>query len=301
MVQPKAESRSFYDSRRCQEDSTSKPLNSPNFRRDRSLLASALDRNLCSYALAASSAGVALLACAQPAEATVVATQANIAVPINGGLVQIDINGDGIEDFGFSVKSYFVCPTSAGRYNGGAHPRRNLLCASIGKFSVDPAQAGDEAVAEGRWEGGVCAAAMGNGLEIGSSRKFVPGNLAMGFFSGISAAGTLACNWVGSHPKHYLGVRFTDSLGGLHYGWVRLAVQQFDNEFSATITGYAYETEVDQPITAGAISGPDHADATQSEGTFPRTTGGATLGRLALGAGGLAAWRREGDAVSAGF
>jgi hypothetical protein len=294
IVQRQKETQSSHASGNCQENPAPRDL-----KRNPSLLASGLDRNLSSYALAASSACVALLACVQPAEGTVVATQANIAVPINGGLVQIDINGDGVEDFGFSVKSYFVCPTSAGRYNGGLHARRNLLCASIGRLSIDPAHAGNEAVAEGRWEGGVCAAALGNGLEIGSSRKFVPGDLAMGFFSGFSGAGTPACNWVGSHPKHYLGVKFADSLGNIHYGWVRVVVQQFDNQFSATITGYAYETEPGQAIAAGAISGADDPHATQSEAMFPETRV-ATLGRLAQGAGGLAAWRREEAPLAAG-
>jgi hypothetical protein len=276
-----------------------KTLNPNNSKRNPAPLAPGLDRNLFSYALAASSAGVALLACAQPAEATVVATKVNIAVPANSGLIQFDINGDGVMDFGLAVTSYIDCPTSARRYNGGAKVRPNLLCASIGRVTVDAVQPADQTVVEGVWRGGHCAAAMGKGVPVGSSRNFQHSDLAMGFFSGISAAVNTYCNFVGSHPKHYLGVKFRDTSGDMHYGWVRVVVQQFRDQFSATITGYAYETEPDQPIITGAISGSDQADAAKPAEMLPQVQEAATLGRLAQGAAGLMAWRRDDEVVAA--
>ena len=69
-------------------------------------LAGKLDKNLVTYALAASAAGVGLMALTQSAEAKVVATSAHIVVPINGGVVQFDVNGDGIPDFGLSAGEF---------------------------------------------------------------------------------------------------------------------------------------------------------------------------------------------------
>jgi hypothetical protein len=276
-----------------------KSLNQPNPKRDPALLPSGLERSLFSYAIAASSAGVALLACSQPAEATVVATQVNIPIPINGGLVQFDINGDGLMDFGISATSQLVCPTSARRYHGGARVRPPLLCASIGKLSVDPTVAANKVVAEGVWEDGHCAAALGKGITIGASRRFAPGDLAMGFFSGVSGEGTAACNWIGGDPKHYLGVLFTNLTGDTYFGWVRVEVQQFNDQFTATITGCAYESTPSQSIITGAISGPHHADATQPAEILRRAKEAASLGRLAQGAGGLTAWRRDEELLAA--
>ena len=69
-------------------------------KRSRSPLSAGLEKNLSCYALAAGSAGVALLACVQPADAKVVITKVDIPVPINAGPVNFDINGDGQNDFG---------------------------------------------------------------------------------------------------------------------------------------------------------------------------------------------------------
>src|ERR1700680_1577655 len=56
--------------------------------------------NVCS--LAASPAGVSVLTLAQPGEAKIVYTPANINITQNGGLISFDLNHDGIPDFGLS-------------------------------------------------------------------------------------------------------------------------------------------------------------------------------------------------------
>ncbi|HXC42177.1 MAG TPA: hypothetical protein VNY51_01495 [Candidatus Dormibacteraeota bacterium] len=56
----------------------------------------------------------------------------------------------------------------------------------------------------------------------------------------------------------------------------------------ALLTGYAYETEPNMPITTGKLSGTDELGAVER----PE----ATLGALALGSMGLDAWRRDGGA-----
>lgn len=85
--------------------------------------------------------------------------------------------------------------------------------------------------------------------------------------------------WVGKGKgvsDRYLGLKFV--VGGeVHYGWARLSVtlghhRQFD-DVSGTLTGYAYETAPDKPITAGQITGPDVITVQ------PETLGGLALGR----------------------
>ena len=60
-------------------------------------LNSRLDKMIASYAATASAVGVALLAAAQPADAKVVYTQARVSI---GGRYNLDLNHDGIVDFG---------------------------------------------------------------------------------------------------------------------------------------------------------------------------------------------------------
>lgn len=63
---------------------------------------------------------------------------------------------------------------------------------------------------------------------------------------GLNEAG----HWTGSETEKYLAVRFiTDE--GYHYGWIEIQISELYN--SCTIKGYAYETEVDEPINAGEI------------------------------------------------
>src|ERR1700722_7171475 len=60
------------------------------------------DRHLNLYALAASAAGVSILALAQSAEASVIVTNTNIAIN-PGSSVTVDLNNDGAKDFAFAV------------------------------------------------------------------------------------------------------------------------------------------------------------------------------------------------------
>jgi hypothetical protein len=74
----------------------------------------------------------------------------------------------------------------------------------------------------------------------------------------------------------YLGLKFKIK-GKIHYGWARL---NFPYAQGATMTGYAYETIANKPIVTGKTKGPDVI-----------TVQPASLGRLAQGSAGLAAWR----------
>jgi hypothetical protein len=263
--------------------------------RETSTLSSALEKNLSAYALAAGSAGVALLACVQAADAKVVVTKVDIPVPDNGVLVQFDINGDGQMDFGLSAFADGGCSTSARVKEPTARPP--LGCGPYNdELRVVPAQAANEVWQAGTSWGYNCAAKLVRGTRIDRLRPFAPGILVMYGDVG-SSEGHQVCPWKGGTPaKPYLGVKFLDKEGALHYGWVRVT----NNFISATITAYAYETVPNKPIIAGESTeaAADTGFMLSPDSSTAKATQSASLGHLALGASGIAAWRREEEALA---
>jgi hypothetical protein len=262
-------------------------------------LSGKLDSNLVSYGLAATAAGVGLMALTHPAEAKVIATPANIVVPINGGVIQFDINGDGIPDFGLSATNF------VNTFSGGARRQRKgrppLGGDFGGKLMAVPAQAANEVAINGSYFGKALAADMAAGARIGPSLPFDAGPILMAGIFGTGCAGSSFAygNWKGSHPPHpFLAVKFTDTGGNVHYGWVRISVQETSvTQFNATITGFAYETTPNMHIFAGVTHGPiSDAGLTDPAGLLvPKAPETASLGMLALGAPGLVAWRKQDD------
>jgi hypothetical protein len=100
----------------------------------------------------------------------------------------------------------------------------------------------------------------------GGTERMLYGNLEMSFPVG---------SWINVNDR-YLGVKFTIN-GETHYGWARLSVQAVPPiTFTATLTGYAYETIRNKSISAGQTKETD--DSSEAANA---TSG--TLGRLALG------------------
>jgi hypothetical protein len=248
--------------------------------------ASKLEKSLVAYAVAACAAGVSLLALSRPAGAEIITTRTNIVVPINGGLIQFDINGDGIPDFGLSATTFYDT------LGGGHRPGRPPLGAIFGgRLQVVPGQTANQVAINN----GGFAAALPPGIEIGPGRHFVENAAKM---AGIVATGcggsSLAYgNWKGSHPPHsYLAVKFNDASDSVHFGWVRISVTETAvDHFSATIDAYAYETVPNKPILSGASKGPASGANLVSPSITPKVQ--PSLGVLALGARGLAVWRKQ--------
>ena len=267
------------------------PLAQDSYKTKKSTVSEKLEKNLAAYALAAGSAGVAMLACVQPSEAKVVFTKTDIVVPVNGGVVQFDINNDGQADFGLSARGN-VSTTCTFTHAQVKHPgeRPPLGCPFNDQLKVIPAQAANEVWQAGTSYGAKCANDLGRNLVIGPKRPFGTGTMVMYGDVG-SSNGNQFCPWrndVAHRP--YLGVKFLDTGGAVHFGWVRVTV----NFIHATIIGYAYETIPNKPILAGEIRGNDD-DASlvdPSDNLSPKALEPASLGRLAQGAAGVSAWRR---------
>jgi hypothetical protein len=243
-----------------------------------------LDSNLFAYAVTAGAAGVAMMAMTQGAEAKVVATPAHIVIPTNGTIIDFDINGDGQTDFGLQA------------FGSSAKPRTKS-CSNDCSFGSDllvvPTQTGNEVVDAGTtsYYGEECAADLAAGKTIGPVRPFATGREAMFAHLGtIFGFNTSRCPWQGNHPPAaFLGVKFLDLSGRVHYGWVRVSVT---DSVHATITGYAYETVPNKALTAGATDSPT-ALLSDPELDSQRVHEHASLAMLALGAPGLAAWRKR--------
>jgi hypothetical protein len=244
-----------------------------------SVLPELLQQRLNSYALAAGAAGVGILAVTQPAGAKIVYTPAHKVIGLNNK-VALDLNHDGKSDFTFQ-ESFFTT-TSVGE----AHSL---------KLSVLPAQKNEI------WGMNHHASALAAGVQVGPKGRFsyAKKSLAVDYYAdGTGGSGTCAGLW-NNVKNRYLGLKF--SVNGMtHFGSARLNVTcatTFGNHVvTGVLTGYAYETVPNKPIITGKTKGP--GDETSREQPTPAALAvpspkPATLGILAMGAPGMAIWRRE--------
>jgi hypothetical protein len=177
------------------------------------------------YAVAASAAGVGVLALAQPSEAKIVYTPTHHVIGKKGHY-QVDFNNDKLGDFSLvnrrgCNKDFCVDVLSAIPSPG------NGIEGAKGFLSIP------------------YASALPRGARIGPTAPFFGRLMA----SSESSQGTIG-KWL-NVTNRYLGVRFAIK-GKVHFGWARLTVQVLHGAFvKATLTGYAYETIPNKPIVAG--------------------------------------------------
>jgi hypothetical protein len=248
-------------------------------------LSDSFQRQLTAYTLNASVAGVGMLALARSAEAKVIYT------PVHERVVQqinLDVNNDGTPDFRIS------CYTSGygSRCRGfGSRPPNpeNWL-------AVKPLD-GSNAV----WSKSQppFVSAIAKGKRIGRKGTFPPSDYVMAKCIEFSSSYCFG-PWLKVNGR-YLGLKFVIK-GKIHFGWARLNVDWTLGE--AILTGYAYETIPGKSIMAGqtfdilppapdSLSPDDPGPGASLTNPIPDTQQPASLGLLALGAPGLAIWRRE--------
>jgi len=224
------------------------------------------------YALAAAAAGVSVVALGQPAESEVIVTKKTIPIPVSQE-VEISLTNNGADQFVFNFFSF-------------AYKSISYRQLSVHPFSSKEAGA---VLAPG---GANHVMDLARGAKIGPSADFSGGYGALIEATSINTQGqkVYTGSW-GSNPKNrYVGLRFFIN-GETHYGWVRLTVNTSKQQnMSATITAYAYETVANRKILAG-VSGT--AAAGEKAEAEPKDAERPVLGMLALGADGLPLWRRE--------
>jgi len=250
--------------------------NSPGRSHTPARLSASLNHQLNFYALAASAAGVSLLALAEPADAKIIYTKTHQVIGMNG-VYALDLKHDGNIDFLIEQTSATKDALQAQAAYGNAVEGKKTFAAALNKGSV-----------------------IGPGCS---------------FTSGVAWAAKMAywacteggsCRWSGQWgnvTNRYLGLSFQIN-GETHYGWSRLSNQTDGPRSTTTLTGYAYETVANKGISAGQTSGgtdEESSSAIASEPTPSRldpvvkpvsqTAQSAPLGWEALGA--LGAQRRR--------
>jgi hypothetical protein len=206
--------------------------------RNPSKLSESLQRHLNAYALAASAAGVGMLALAQPAEAKIVYTPAKVRISLEHPL-KLDLNHDGITEFSIFV-TYFFSSSEVTWFTD--------LDVAGPLFSGNSSAAGLNHYAY----------ALHAGRRIGNSLPFGQ-YLWMGARLRFSRKSGRCYGPWSNVKERYLGLRF-EVKGQTHYGWARLNESCHPIShvgITAVLTGYAYETIANKPIITGKTKGPD--------------------------------------------
>jgi hypothetical protein len=206
-----------------------------------SQLPESLHKWLDAYALAASAAGVSLLAFAHPAEGKIIYTPADVNISPSNKPYLLDLNHDGTADFSLGA----VTTTASGHTQG--------FVFATAKQSMNRV-----------WDTGdrrLFAAALRPGIPVGPSGQYF--RFTRGFMC-TTHYGRPHGPWCHATTR-YLGLSFMIE-GQEHYGWARLKVI---SHFQEVLTGYAYETIPNKPIIAGKRHGKD-------EGTLGRLAQGAS-------------------------
>jgi hypothetical protein len=275
---------------------------SPRPRKTAETLPAHLHQRLTAYALTAGATGVTLLALAKPSEAEIVYTPADQTIGRNGSY-NLDLNHDGITDFRLSelAKKGLL---------GGQSSTQSLVVKGVANNRVN-------CVYPYCLSTFIYAAALRPGSEIGLAQAqhgWLPGFAQMAAEQRRNGNVYYFDSW-NNATNHYLGLRFQID-GETHFGWARLTVKFHaglpqDRTWEAHLTGYAYETIVDQSIKAGQTT-EETDEAIEAlhpgrlfPGSFvrkprPGAAQLASLGSLALGASGLALWRRDETEITQG-
>lgn len=223
-----------------------------------------LQRDLTRYALAAIAAGVGVLSLTAPSEAEIIHTKVDRVIG-RGQTYNIDLNHDGNVDF--SIQNIFNRCTRT--------------------FSFCPE---DEIVATPANGNSIVygvqhsyAAALRPGALIGSA---APMNNAEEFMAAeFRESGSFYYfgSWLNATSR-FLGFSF-ELHGQYHYGWARLTVRSREKyHLTAFISDFAYETEPNTPIKAGATNDEDSATTDAPVKASPVDASEGVLGTLALGA-----------------
>lgn len=230
-----------------------------------------LENRLLAYVMVG--AGVAAIAPSANAQIVYTSTHETIS---HGGVLQIDLNNDAVNDFTISQRVY-----TSFYYRGflGVSGDQNIGTGVIGGNKPVP---------------------LPYGAPIGpaSPRRFIPAqsqSLSMAY-GGTFVGSCFAFGHWANVVHRFLGLRF--NIGGqVHYGWARLSVSTCttgggSTPMSVSLNGYAYETQPDKTIQAGETGLAADLGTFDGSPAKPRVES-QSLGLLSLGSMGLEMWRKQ--------
>jgi hypothetical protein len=248
-------------------------------------LSESLRRELDVYALVASAAGVSLLVLTQPANARIIYTPTHHVIGYPGSY-NLDLNNDGKADVTIFETNHATSEGGQVTHLFAAAAANDLVKGYPWFTSIGSGLKFASALRPGQKIGG-SQTRFGYGARetMAAARTSAGGNQSYGAWGNLPLI-----------PYRYLGVKFQIN-GKTHYGWARMIVKVSGVKITATLTGYAYETIPNKTIIAGKKSDTeDGAELSQPPDSRNANLEPTSLGRLAQGASGLAAWRRR-DAV----
>ena len=257
---------------------------------------------LNAYALSASAAGVATLACSIPADAAPACK-----------MLSVDLLGN--ETYAFNPADQEIAPFNIAQTFVDVS---SLSLAFWNRGFFTPNLPGAEVLLGAN----AIPAELPAGAVIGSSAQFGKGrSYGLLFTYGPSGGGTMSRHRgnLKFSRINYLGFKIV-FRGKPHYGWLRLKVTFYNGPFQTkdtrtAIQKYGWETTPGKPITAGSCSGPERSasaatlldDGSESAASGPvasspvasivpqgsETPQVGSLGMLAIGAAGIPFWRRK--------
>jgi len=204
----------------------------------------------------ASMAACVLSARTLTAQAVYTDLDPDVVVEMDPEILNIDMNGDGVLDFAFMNEIYtiftFDSEPQSYRERIWAGPKNpdNAIAGSLNQFTLSYgglstyyypfALAYNSPINES-------LEFQNAGYQRMASRNFTFNFPSLGW--GTETGG----NWYPEITNYYLGVRFLDTAGCNHYGWIRCDVSEQGRLL--VVKDYAYETKCDIGIAAGDTIG----------------------------------------------
>ncbi len=180
----------------------------------------------------------------------------DLVVDIDGEIANVDMNNDGVFDFGFlnSMDTEFTFDSEPQSYLeriwAGPKNPNNAIAGSLNQFTLT--------------YGGLSTYyypfALLNGVLVNDSLSFQTAG-----YQRMTWKNTIWLSWLSIwddiegglwYPEiidYYLGIRFIDTTGCNHYGWIRCDVK--DEGRTLVIKDYAFETKCDTAILSGDTIG----------------------------------------------